>query len=118
MKIDYQVLDFFQSPVLTDHTFDIIYDYTFFCAFPPSMRVLWGCRMAEIVKPGGYLIILMYPIDPARARDDGPPFPVDVEAYALALGDSWDKLLDLVPNTSQPSHQGRERLGVWRRKTT
>ncbi|KAG8744821.1 hypothetical protein FRC10_009345 [Ceratobasidium sp. 414] len=28
MKIGYQVLDFFQSPVLADQAFDIIYDYT------------------------------------------------------------------------------------------
>jgi hypothetical protein len=80
------------------------------------MRESWGHRMAEIVKPGGYLIILMYPIDPARARDDGPPFPVDVEAYTSALKESWDNLLDVIPHASQPSHEGRERLGLWRRK--
>ena len=82
------------------------------------MRDAWGRRMEELVKPGGYLVILMYPIDPKRARDDGPPFPVDVEAYHAALQGSWDNLLDVVPNESRPTHEGRERLGVWRRKST
>lgn len=80
------------------------------------MREAWGRRMGELVKPGGYLVVLMYPIDPNRARDDGPPFPVDVEAYRTALQESWENLLNVVPNKSQPTHEGRERLGVWRRK--
>ncbi|KAG8677969.1 hypothetical protein FRC09_020237 [Ceratobasidium sp. 395] len=118
LKVDFQVSDFFQGSALEGQVFEIVYDYTFFCAIPPSMRESWGRRMAAIVKPGGHLVTLMYPIDPARARDDGPPFPIDVEAYTLALGNSWDKLLDIVPSASQASHQGRERLGVWRRKNT
>lgn len=81
------------------------------------MREHWGRRMAEIVKPGGHLITLMYPIDPDRARDDGPPFPVDSEAYSLALQDSWDNVLNIIPTTSRPTHEGRERLGIWRRKS-
>lgn len=81
------------------------------------MRESWGRRMTEIVKPGGHLITLMYPIDPARARDDGPPFPVDFEAYTSVLQESWDNILNVVPNTSRPNHVGRERLGVWRRRS-
>ncbi|KAG8758363.1 hypothetical protein FRC11_003811, partial [Ceratobasidium sp. 423] len=88
----------------------------FFCAIPLGLREHWGQRMTEIVKPGGYLITLMYPIDPDRARNDGPPFPVDFEAYSSVLKESWDNLLNVVPSTSRPAHEGRERLGVWRRK--
>ncbi|QRW05576.1 thiopurine S-methyltransferase [Ceratobasidium sp. AG-Ba] len=115
LKIEYQVIDFFQNFAFAEHPFDIVYDYTFFCAIPPSMRESWGQRMTEIVKPGGYLITLMYPIDPERARNDGPPFPVDVEAYTRVLEQSWEKVLDIVPSNSQPTHQGRERLGIWRK---
>ncbi|KDN50060.1 hypothetical protein RSAG8_01396, partial [Rhizoctonia solani AG-8 WAC10335] len=114
IKVQYQVLDFFKSPSLTEEPFDLVYDFTFFCAIPLGLREPWGRRMAEIVKPGGYLITLMYPIDPGRARDDGPPFPVDFEAYSAVLKESWDNLLNVVPTTS--THEGRERLGIWRRK--
>ncbi|CAE6447736.1 unnamed protein product [Rhizoctonia solani] len=116
IQVQYQVLDFFKSPLLTKEPFDLVYDYTFFCAIPPELREHWGRRMAEIVKPGGYLITLMYPIDPDRARNGGPPFPVDFEAYSAVLNESWDNLLNAIPTTSQPTHEGRERLGVWRRK--
>ncbi|CAE6408123.1 unnamed protein product [Rhizoctonia solani] len=116
IKVQYQVLDFFKSPSLVEEPFDLVYDYTFFCAIPLGLREHWGRRMAEIVKPGGYLITLMYPIDPGRARDDGPPFPVDFEAYSVVLKEFWDNLLNIVPATSKETHQDRERLGVWRRK--
>ncbi|CAE6521174.1 unnamed protein product [Rhizoctonia solani] len=115
IKVRYQALDFFKSPLLAEEPFDLVYDYTFFCAIPLELREHWGRRIAEIVKPGGYLITLMYPIDPGRARNDGPPFPVDFEVYSLVLKESWDNLLNLVPGTSRPTHEGRERLGVWRR---
>nr|CAB3492497.1 unnamed protein product [Digitaria exilis] len=40
--------------------FDLIFDYTFFCAFHPSMRPAWAKRMADLLKPNGELITLMY----------------------------------------------------------
>ncbi|KEP49215.1 thiopurine S-methyltransferase [Rhizoctonia solani 123E] len=116
IKVQYQVLDFFKSPSLVEEPFDLVYDYTFFCAIPLGLREPWGRRMAEIVKPGGYLITLMYPIDPGRARDDGPPFPVDFEAYSAVLKEFWDNLLNVIPATSRETNEGRERLGIWRRK--
>ncbi|KAF8741910.1 Thiopurine S-methyltransferase (TPMT), partial [Rhizoctonia solani] len=116
INVRFQVLDFFQSPSLTEEPFDLVYDYTFFCAIPPELRKSWGQRMTEIVRPGGYLIALMYPIDPGRRRNDGPPFPVDFDAYSAVLKESWDNVVNVVPTTSRPTHEGRERLGVWRRK--
>ncbi|CAN6297081.1 unnamed protein product [Urochloa humidicola] len=38
--------------------FDLIFDYTFFCAFHPSMRPAWAKRMADLLKPDGELITL------------------------------------------------------------
>ncbi|ELU41785.1 TPMT domain-containing protein [Rhizoctonia solani AG-1 IA] len=105
-----------QNPSLTEEPFDLVYDYTFFCAIPPELRKSWGQRMTEIVRPGGYLIALMYPIDPGRRRNDGPPFPVDFDAYSAVLKESWDNVVNVAPTTSRPTHEGRERLGVWRRK--
>ncbi|CEL57817.1 putative thiol methyltransferase 2 OS=Arabidopsis thaliana GN=HOL3 PE=1 SV=1 [Rhizoctonia solani AG-1 IB] len=116
IKVQYQVLDFFQSPSLTEEPFDLVYDYTFFCAIPLELRESWGRRVADIVKPGGHLIALMYPIDPDRRRNDGPPFPVDFNAYSTVLEESWDNILNVVPTVSRPNHEDRERLGVWRRK--
>jgi len=35
--------------------FDLIFDYTFFCAIDPSMRKAWGQKMRDILNPDGEL---------------------------------------------------------------
>lgn len=42
--------------------FDLIYDYTFLCALPPSLRPKWAARMSELLSPGGTLIAMEFPI--------------------------------------------------------
>ncbi|KAG6856327.1 hypothetical protein H0H87_005528 [Tephrocybe sp. NHM501043] len=103
--------DFFQLQV--EEGFDIIYDYTFFVAIPPARRAEWGRRMSSLVKPGGYLIALVWPID--LATEVGPPYFVRVEHYEEVLGESFEKILDKAPTTSLPSHAGKERIVVWKR---
>ncbi|KAI7880701.1 S-adenosyl-L-methionine-dependent methyltransferase [Lichtheimia hyalospora FSU 10163] len=56
--------------------YDLIYDYTFLCAMSPSMRPQWAARMAEIIKPGGVLIALMFPLE---EKEGGPPFGLSVD---------------------------------------
>jgi hypothetical protein len=69
--------------------------------------------MASLLKAGGYLITLVYPILPQQ--DGGPPYYVRVEHYAQVLGENFVKVLDQVPETSDDGHVGKERLVVWRR---
>lgn len=85
----------------------------FFVAIPPSKRADWGRQMNALVKPGGFLITLIYPIDPPQK--DGPPFFVRPEHYLEPLGPSWEKVVDKVPEVSLDSHVGRERLVVWKK---
>ena len=70
--------------------FDLIVDYTFFCAIAPAQRAAWGARMAALLRPGGKLLTIVYPVaadalaaDPAAP---GPPHPVSVAELARALG--------------------------------
>ena len=60
--------------------FDIVYDYTFLCALPPSMRPQWSARMSELLSPTGRLICLEYPLtkDPKLG---GPPHGLTHELY-------------------------------------
>ncbi|KAG6848804.1 hypothetical protein H0H93_013879 [Arthromyces matolae] len=96
-----------------EEQFDLIYDYTFFVAIPPSKRREWGDKMASLIKAGGYLITLVFPIDPPT--DLGPPFFVRVEHYDEVLVGSFEKVLDKIPTSSLPTHLGRESIAVWRR---
>ncbi|KAJ5108943.1 hypothetical protein N7456_005618 [Penicillium angulare] len=53
--------------------FDMAYDYTFLCAIDPSQRRNWAKSMGQIIKPGGLLICLEFPLykDP---KLPGPPW--------------------------------------------
>jgi len=113
VKTRIEVQDFFSFSVPDDEKFDIIYDYTFFVAIPPSRRPEWGTQMNSLIKPGGYLITLVFPIDPET--DVGPPWFVRPEHYLGPLGDGWEKVVDRVPTVSSETHVGRERLVVWKK---
>ncbi|KAG6831472.1 hypothetical protein H0H92_010381 [Tricholoma furcatifolium] len=117
-SVSFQVGDFFR--LKGEGQFDLIYDYTyetvpqFFVAIPPARRVEWAQQMASLVKPGGFLITLVWPID--APTDLGPPFFVRVEHYENVLSDAFDKVLDKVPTMSLDHHVGKERIVVWKRK--
>ncbi|KAK7033678.1 hypothetical protein VNI00_012678 [Paramarasmius palmivorus] len=103
--------DFFN--LKDDERFDLIYDYTFFVAIPPTLRPAWGEQMRSLIKPGGYLITLIWPIDPYT--ETGPPYYVRPEHYIEPLGDGWEKVVDREPDCSSENHVGKERLVVWKR---
>ena len=71
--------------------------FSFFVAIIPSRRPEWGRKMQELVKPGGYLITLVFPI--FAYHETGPPFWVLPEHYDEVLGDGWEKVVDeVIPN--------------------
>jgi len=106
--------DFFALDPLQNELFDLIHDHTFFCAIPPSIRVDWGKQMAKLIKPGGYLITIVYPLLP-YVEPTGPPYYIRPEHYEELLNSNFVKVLDKVPEKSSPSHQGKERLVIWKR---
>ena len=131
MNVKFEVSDFF-SVGASGEIFDIVYDYTyaqplfmavkrdtelprrFFVAIPPARRAEWGAQMKKLVKPGGYLITLIFPI--LGYTDSGPPFFVRPEHYDEVLGsEGWEKVLDKVPERSLPTHINKERLIVRKR---
>lgn len=86
---------------------------SFFVAIPPSRRPEWGRQMNALVKPGGFLITLVFPIDPPT--EEGPPFFVRPEHYVEILKGNWEKVIDMIPAESHQTHNGRERLVVWKK---
>ena len=86
---------------------------SFFVAIPPSKRPEWGRQMNALVKPGGFLITLIYPIKPPT--EEGPPFFVRPEHYVEILEKDWEKVIDRIPEESHESHSGQEHLVVWKK---
>lgn len=83
----------------------------------PLCRQQWASSWAAALRPGGTLITLIFPIDPAADPAVGPPFPVSPELYQQLLVPAGFELMSL----QQPcpkSHEGRggkEALALWRR---
>ncbi|ORZ03391.1 S-adenosyl-L-methionine-dependent methyltransferase [Syncephalastrum racemosum] len=106
------VADDFYKFTFPQGGYDLVYDYTFLCAMHPDMRPQWSARMAEIVKPGGTLVALMFPI---VEKKGGPPFAVSPELYHELL----DGAFELVYQQDAEGHEdrkGKEKMSVWKRK--
>ncbi|KFK37215.1 hypothetical protein AALP_AA4G228800 [Arabis alpina] len=91
--------------------FDLIFDYTFFCALEPSVRPLWAQRMEKLLKPGGELITLMFPIDD---RIGGPAYKVSVSEYEKVLIPLGFEATSIVDNEHAVGpRKGIEKIGRW-----
>jgi len=106
-----------------DGSIDLAFDYTLFCAIKPYERKAWAAAMARVIKKGGQLITLQYPL--ASESDDsvdwakGPPFPLTPKLYKDVLEPAGFKatLDEEVPAArSHPRREGRERIVVWERQ--
>lgn len=113
-RVSFLVGDFFTDESLP--VADFVFDYTFFCAIEPAERQRWAHRMSQIVKPGGHLLTLMYPLE-KDPQAGGPPFGVSYAAYEGVLG-GWFKAVwrsgrDI---PSVPRRAGQEELVLWQRE--
>lgn len=96
--------------------YDLVWDYTFYCALPPSMRPDWARAMGSLVRRGGgRLATLLFPVD---EHEGGPPFAVDVEQARRELEEFGGfECVDLVQVPDEHSlkpRRGREWLGIWK----
>ncbi|KAL8775036.1 MAG: hypothetical protein Q9209_000515 [Squamulea sp. 1 TL-2023] len=120
--------DFFATQwtdAVPDGKFDLIYDYTFFCALTPRMRPAWSQRILQLLAtdPPGCLICLEFPTykDPSLG---GPPFGLTPQTYLEHLGHPGEKLpYDefghvLAGSQRQPKSDSLERLDHWQPERT
>ncbi|TEB29876.1 S-adenosyl-L-methionine-dependent methyltransferase [Coprinellus micaceus] len=113
---DFVAANFFEysNIIFPEDRFNLVYDHTFFVAIPPAKRSDWGKEMAALIKPGGYLITVVFPILPQTST--GPPYYVRPEHYDEHLQANFEKIYSKVPTKSSPSHEGLEHVVVWLRK--
>ena len=112
--------------------YDVIYDYTFFCAIPPGLREDWGKQMASLLKKSGTLVTLMFPMKPYVSKradgpksvhsDDadyksGPPFLLKEEFYKKVLEPHGLECVRIEqPSKSHPGREGMEKIALWKFK--
>ena len=71
--------DIFNLPNLYPNFFDIVLEYTCFCAIMPSKRLEYVELVSKILNKNGQFISLFFPIKEREADKDGPPFYVNLE---------------------------------------
>ncbi len=123
---DFYGNDFLKDAGLAaDEKFDLIYDYTFFCAMRPSMRPAWAQRMSDLLASSATanLICLEFPTDKPPSSG-GPPHASPSIAYIEHLSHPgtnvpYDAEGNVEPQPKAKSSPGAlARVGYWRPSDT
>jgi SAM-dependent methyltransferase len=111
--------DFFSlTPDELGGHFDLIWDYTFYCAINPALRDAWREQMARLLAPDGRLLMLLFPVIEGAPEDRGPPYPLDPQKVVAQLSPTF-RALRIEPATeSHPGREGKEWLSVWVKRST
>jgi SAM-dependent methyltransferase len=101
--------------------FDLIWDTTFLCAIEPEQREAWAQTAHRLLKPGGQLITLIFPVpvEPGTLGSGphpGPPYPLDPYAVRDLLLPRFEMVRLTPASHSHPAREGREWLGIWQRR--
>lgn len=124
-QCDFRHQNFFDLNKYSDQPkelYDFVYDFTFFCALDPSIRSNWANQMANVIKPGGLLMTVIFPI---IDKVGGPPFGVSLDAYQNVLEPAGFECLELEilpPELVHPNYNGeldnngpKSGIGLWKR---
>ncbi|MFQ5422316.1 MAG: methyltransferase domain-containing protein [Anaerolineae bacterium] len=100
--------DIFDLPGEMDGRFDLLLEYTCFCAIDPTRRTEYADVVTQLLKPGGLYIALAFPIS---RHVGGPPFAVQPDGLIFLLTMRGFTLKHReIPADSVASRQGREEL--------
>lgn len=85
--------------------YDLIIEQTFFCALPPRLRNDYLNKIAELLKPEGKLVGLLFQIP---LNDNKPPFGGSREEYLNLFEKSFQNINMETAYNSIPPRQGSE----------
>lgn len=106
--------DLFELPFKIFGHFDLVLDYTCYCAIDPGRRDEYADVVTRLLRSEGRLVMLAFPIG---RRGGGPPFvvqPNEIIAAFTMRGFHLD--LHEQPGDSVPSRQGIEELLILRKQ--
>ncbi len=103
--------NFFDLPETSYHqeAYDLLLEYTFFCAIDPKLREKYVKTVHALLKPGGIAICLFFPLVSEKA---GPPFLVSREEVKKLFTPFFDCRWE-EPQISVKPRAGREFLGIF-----
>ena len=110
-RVEVAVADFFAYD--PKEAFDAAYDCTFLCAIDPRRREEWARKHASLIKPGGTLVCLVFPVGDFEG---GPPYALSPEIVRELLAPAGFEEIELRETPAEMYARGRlEYLFTWRR---
>ncbi len=113
VRIELIKSDIFELPGKLIQKFDYVLEYVTYCAINPHRRNEYLINIQQLLKPGGILIALFFPID---NRVGGPPFAVDLKPIKDTLSKNFTLIHSETPFSSVQPRQGKEVLMLWKKK--
>lgn len=108
-----------QSDIFTlipefEDAFDYIIEQTCFCAIDPILRQEYERLVKNLLKPGGRLVGLWFPLD-KPIDDGGPPWGTTVDEVKSIFKNGWTIKQEEFPDLSIESRKGREKMIIFRK---
>jgi SAM-dependent methyltransferase len=114
---DVQILrsDIFSLTPNYDNVFDYVIEQTCFCAINPNRRQEYERLMCKIIKPGGKLIGLWFPLDKI-ITDGGPPWGTTIDDVKSIFKNGWIIEREEFPEISVQPRKNREKIIIFRKR--
>jgi len=110
-RIAFEERDIFRLPEAYPGFFDLVWEYTCFCAIDPARRPEYVEAVRRILKSDGLLAALFYPL---REGSGGPPFPTTQGEICRLFEPHFAFLEAAVPAESIERRRGSEWLVLMR----
>lgn len=95
-------------------TFDYVIEQTCFCAIDPNRRKEYEILVRTILKPGGKLVGLWFPLDKSQ-EEGGPPFGTTIYEVKSIFNSGWKIEKENFPSQSVEPRKGREKLIIFKK---
>ena len=113
LKMEILHMDIFELNLIYSNKFDVVIEYTCFCAIDPSRRRAYLEMVRHILKPKGELVGLLFPID-KDPSDGGPPYAVELDPTIKLISEYLSPIIQEVPTMSIKPREGREIFVIFR----
>ena len=96
------------------NTFDYLIEQTCFCAIHPNRRKEYEILVRTILKSGGKLVGLWYPLDKSQ-EEGGPPWGTTIDEVKSTFNSGWEIEKEEFPSQSVQPRKGREKLIIFKK---
>ncbi|MBI5471803.1 MAG: methyltransferase domain-containing protein [Ignavibacteriae bacterium] len=113
VKINFVQEDLFDYSLDVMDEFNYVIEYVTYCAIDPARRAEFASMAASVLKPGGQLVGLFFPLD---NHSGGPPFAVSMDEVHRLFGRKLELVSVEAPPRSVTPRKGRELMTIWKKK--